>query len=492
VSRRVGALLAVLAFAVVVLLPAAVGTGPGVRTQAGPGPGGLPPMPSPSGPASQASSPLAATPQPASRLQPAAEATEVPTTPIRHLVVVMQDGHSFDNYFGSYPGANGIPAGTCLPAGTSAAGTQDCVRPFPLGSQPPEILERTPGVQARQYAGGRMDGFVSAYRALGRDGSTAMGYYDDADIPYYWNVADEFTLFDAWFTPARTGTRMNAFYSVAAVPAPGGSERVPPGGYGDVPTIFDLLQARGIPWKVYVEHHDPTANFRTRTTPPARVPLLSFARFVDDPATAAHIVDLSQYERDLDAGTLPAFSYVVTNASDESPPGRVADGQTQIRGMLAGLAKSSAWSSSAFVWTYDSWGGYYDHVPPPAVDTYGDGFRVPALLVSPYSRRGVVDHAVRDHTAVLRFVEDNWRLPRLGARDTASAGLASAFDFGAPPRAAELLGTDRAVASAGSRARLVVYTAYGGILLLAVAAVMAPALIPRMRASLSRPARVAS
>jgi hypothetical protein len=127
--------------------------------------------------------------------------------------------------------------------------------------------------------------------------------------------------------------------------------------------------------------------------------------------------------------------------------------------------KSRYWSSSAFMWTYDSWGGWYDHVPPPKVDARGYGFRVPALLLSPYAKRGVVDHTVLDYSSMLKFIEDNWRLAPLSTRDASSAGLATAFDFGAPPRAPELLPqvwdtTD----SSGDDVHpaLVIYSLYGG------------------------------
>jgi phospholipase C len=250
---------------------------------------------------------------------------------------------------------------------------------------------------------------------------------------------------------------------------------VPPEGYGDIPTIFDRLQARGVSWKFYVENYDPTENFRTRSAATARVPLQSFARFVDDPALAAHIVDLSQYTEDLAAGTLPAVSYIASNGSSENPPGRVSDGQRLVRGLVSGLQTSSAWSTSAFLWTYSGWGGSYDHVPPPPADAYGPGFRVPTLLVSPYSRRGVVDHTALDFTAALKFIETNWGLEPLGSRDAASPGLDSAFDFATPPRPPRLLGLDRTPAPLiGSGTRWTVYASYGGALLVAAAAAWLP------------------
>lgn len=405
------------------------------------------------------------------------EATGGATTPIRHFVMVMQAGHSFDNYFGTYPGVDGTPPNACQPVDNSTVTAAACVRPYRLGTDPPEVLDETPSVQQRQFNSGRMDGFVAAYRKLGRDGTSAMGYYDGADLPYYWNVADEYTLFDHFFSSAKTGARLNTFYWVAGVPTPNGSEAVPPSGYGDIPTIFDRLEARGVTWKFYVENLGRTRASSAHSS--ARIPLLGFSRFVDDPRLAAHIVDLKQYDADLAAGTLPAVSYVVTAGSSEGPPARVTTGEMLVRGMVAGLQKSRFWSDSAFLMTYDGWGGFYDHVPPPSVDPYGYGFRVPALLVSPYSRRGVVDHTTLDYTAALRFIEDNWGLPRLGTRDAASPGLASAFDFTAPPRPAQLLGLDRTTSPDNTRARWAVYISYGGALVFAAAAAWLPGRVRR-------------
>jgi len=412
-----------------------------------------------------------------------AAAPEPPTTtPIAHFVVLMQAEHTFDNYFGTYPGANGIPPGTCLPLDTETRDPAGCVAPFRIGNEPPEDLSLTAGVQRRQYDGGRMDGFVAAYRRLGRDGTTVMGYYDDADLPFYWNVADRFTLFDNFFSSARVGPRLNHFYWVAGVPTPAGGEQLPPGGYGDVPTIFDRLTERGVPWKFYVENLDPAANYRTHPEATVRVPLLAFARFLDDPRLAGHVVDLSEYYRDLEAGTLPSVAYVVAKGSSEHPPARLEKGQDLVRTMTGELAKSRYWSTSAFLWTYSGGGGWYDHVPPPAVDDDGYGFRVPALMISPYSRPGEVNHTTLDYTGILRFIEDNWQIPPLGARDAASPGLGSAFDFTGPARPAELVGTDRTPPPVNTRARYVVYGCYGGALLLAVAGASAATAWRRRRA----------
>ncbi|SMD20570.1 alkaline phosphatase family protein [Kibdelosporangium aridum] len=402
-----------------------------------------------------------------------AEPARATSTPIKHFVVLMQSGHSFDNYFGTYPGADGIPAGTCMRLSKDKPSTDGCVRPFRLGAESPDHLDHGPTTQRAQYAEGRMDGFVSAYRERGLDGANAMGYYDANDLPYYWNVAQKYTLFDRFFSSASTGSRRNRFYWVAGVPTPGSSERVPPGGYGDIPTIFDRLEQAGVPWKFYVENYDPKITFRApgsgpKAGQPTRVPLLNYARFLDDPKLSGKIVDLTQYYTDLRDGTLPAVAYVASSGSSENPPSRVRAGQALVRKMTARLAKSRYWSSSAFMWTYDSWGGWYDHVPPPKVDNDGLGFRVPALLVSAYSRRGHIEHTQLDHTAVLKFIEDNWRVAPLGERDARSAGINGAFDFASPPRPPELLGTDRSTAPPAPAPATVVYLSYGGAVVLAL------------------------
>jgi phospholipase C len=105
--------------------------------------------------------------------------------------------------------------------------------------------------------------------------------------------------------------------------------------------------------------------------------------------------------------------------------------------------QSDAWSSSAFMWAHDDWGGWYDHVPPPQVDKYGYGFRAPALLVSPYAKAGYIDSTTLDHTSVLRFIEDNWGLAPLAERDANANSFIGAFDFAQPPRAPAIISMSR-------------------------------------------------
>ena len=232
-----------------------------------------------------------------------------PTTPIDHFVFLMQENHTFDNYFGTRPGVDGIPADTCMPVRRGQA--EPCVKPFHLGELGSLDLDHTAEAFRVQYNEGRMDGFVEGVSTQGKDGTLAMGYYDDRDLPYYWNVADEYVLFDRFFSSSNSGSIRNHMFRVTGGPgASGASESIPTEGWGDIPTIFDRLEAAGISWKFYVENYDPTITFRSRVgdedidrgAQVIWVPLLAYARYVDDPKLFGKIVDLDEYYEDAAQG----------------------------------------------------------------------------------------------------------------------------------------------------------------------------------------------
>ena len=186
-------------------------------------------------------------------------------------------------------------------------------------------------------------------------------------------------------------------------------------------------------------------------------------RFVRSPQLMSHIVDMQEFYRDAQAGRLPAVSYIAPGGLSEHPPGKLIAGQTFVRTVVNELMRSPEWSSTAFVLTYDSWGGWYDHVLPPKVDRYGYGFRVPTLLVSPYAKRGAIDHTTLDFTSILRFIEDNWRLAPLAQRDASAQSIASAFDFSASPARRSSVGADAANPNRSAKVHTrVVFWAYGG------------------------------
>jgi len=395
-------------------------------------------------------------------------------TPIKHLVSVMQENHTFDNYFGTYPGADGIPANACMPVDPTDKASKDCVKPFRIGKRPIQDLGSNHDAFLSAFDNGAMNGFVKAQSTQGVPIDLAMGHYDDRDIPYYWNVADQYVLFDKFFTSTGGGSVWNHMFWVAGTPGDTTRETVPEKGYAPtIQTIFDRLEAKGVSWKFYVQNYDPKINYKATTQTAhgaqvARVPLLAMARFVDDPKLASHIVPLEQYYSDLENGTLPAVSYIVPSGNSEHPPGSVQAGQGFVRTIVNSLQRSTAWSSSALLLTYDSWGGWYDHVAPPA----GYGLRTPALLVSAYARKGVVDHTQLDFTSILRFIERNWNVAPLAQRDAKANDFSAAFDFAAAPRVASLVPSVRHPATEPAPTRGVIYFAYGGGLALAVALVV--------------------
>jgi phospholipase C len=399
------------------------------------------------------------------------------STPIKHLIVVMQQNHTFDNYFGTYPGADGLPKGTCMPLDPANPDDQACVEPYYIGQSAIADLDHSYATFQQQYNNGQMDGFIKALNEHKQDGRIAMGYYDDRDLPYYWNLADEYVLFDRFFSSAPGGSIWNRMFWIAGVP---GNElnRIPEDGFGDLPTIFDQLEARGISWKFYVNNYDPALTYRTLDQggfldPQVQwVPLLGFDRFIDDPALSSRIVPMEQYYQDLENGELPAVSYMLALGATEHPLTSLEAGQRFVKQLIQALMQSEAWYSSAFILTYDDWGGWYDHVPPPQVDEYGYGFRVPALLVSPYARRGHVDSTELDFSSILKFIEENWGIPPLAARDARANNFISAFDFSRPPREPEIISWERQEPGASlnqSTPRLgIIYLTYGAALNLLV------------------------
>jgi phospholipase C len=398
-------------------------------------------------------------------------------TPIKHFVVMMQENHTFDNYFGTYAGADGFPEGTRMPVDLKVP-SAGYVEPWHLGNTTITDLSHSASTLVEQVNGGEMNGFVSALNRRNQNGRVAMGYYDDRDIPYYWNVADNFVLFDRFFSSAKDGSFSNHMYWVAGIPPNGGRGEEMATYLAGVPTIFDRLEESGISWKFYVQNYDPTITYRdlgdvgNRASQVVWVPLLNFDRFLDDPELSSHIVDLDEYFQDLRDGNLPEVAYIIPSGASEHPPQYPATGMRFVKNLIQELTRSEYWDSAAFMLLYDDWGGWYDHVLPPEVDEYGYGPRVPALLVSAYARDGFIDSTELDFTSVLKFIEYNWNIEPLAERDTNANNFLTAFDFEQGPRQAVFLPLTRGEQTTLKKAPTnVIYSAYGFALLLSVLAI---------------------
>lgn len=414
------------------------------------------------------------------RVQQAPEAI----TPIQHFVTVMQENHTFDNYFGTYPGSDGIPLDVCMPVNPKDPSDERCVRPHHITGAS-EDLDHSLATFETQYNKGRLDGFVYALNLRNQNGKLAMGHYDDRDLPYYWNLVDEYVIFDRFFSSDKGGSLSNHMFWVAARGVADSS--VPPTGYDGIPTIFDQLQASGISWKFYVQNYDPDITFRTppesedadRISQVVWCPLLTMPRFVDDPALSSHIVDLDEYYEDLRANRLPAVSYIIPSGASEHPPGSLRAGQRFVSSLIHALMQSDAWESSALLVSYDDWGGWYDHVPPPQIDPFGYGFRVPAFLVSAYAREGHIDSTVMDFSSNLRFIEENWGLAPIAERDVAANTFMLAFDFDKPPRPPQFISHQRGVVRRPSPSRTVIYASYSAAVVFAAATLIVPHVVRR-------------
>jgi phospholipase C len=319
---------------------------------------------------------------------------------VSHVLVLMQENHSFDNYFGTFPGADGIPAGTSV----------DGVAPFHLAqavtSNPPHSAEAA----AAAMNGGRMDGFV---RVAGT--SDPMGYYDGRDLRNYWAYARRFALADRFFSSFAGPTLPNHLFLVAAQ-SPGVTRniRTPPGGSFRFPSFADALDGAGVSWKCYVGQRDPLGFG-------ALNPLAGFSTLRKKPRSFAATGELF---RDLRSGSLPSVAWIFPSQEEsEHPLTDVRVGMWYVTAIANALMKSSAWESTVLVVTWDEYGGFFDHVRPPTREGATLGPRVPALVISPYARAGMVDHTTYDSASILRYIEDLFDVPPLTARDRDAASI---------------------------------------------------------------------
>jgi len=371
---------------------------------------------------------------------------------IKHVIIVMQENRSFDSYFGTYPGADGIPPSACVPGPRGG-----CVRPFH------DANDRNAGGPHGQPAaiadidGGRMDGFIlSAQR--GRRGCRnptnpactngaridSVGYHDQREIPNYWAYAHDFVLQDRLFEPnaswslpqhlflvsewsaqcSRIGDPMSCVDALQSPDPPrdfgaGRAARRGPGrpDYAWTDLTY-LLHRNHVSWGYYVMGgYEPDCADDAMQCAPRRQnvrtpgiwnPLPSFDTVKQD-GERGNVQDISNFFRAARSGTLPAVVWIAPAARySEHPPALVSAGQAYVTGVINAVMRSADWSSTAIFLSWDDWGGFYDHVPPPRVDENGYGLRVPGLVISPYARRGYIDHQTLSHDAYVKFIEDDF------------------------------------------------------------------------------------
>jgi phospholipase C len=353
-------------------------------------------------------------------------------SPIKHIIVMVQENHTFDNYFGTYPGVNGLYNATAMP---TAAGGAPTVEPYLLKT--PVLtgnLNNSWDAAHEAYDNGKMDGFIAA-----QDGSNVtMGYYDYHLIPYYWDYASQFVLMDNFFTSVMGPSLPNHVYLVAG--QSGGltvdsrygamdfnSSTISRNTF-EFSSVVNELEADGVSWRYYAGDYTVLNNWN---------PLPAFASVENNQSLLQNVVETSQFITDVKSNSLPSVAWVMPDSDivSEEPPANVTLGEETVVSEINAVMSSPYWNSTAIFLTWDDWGGFYDHVPPPQVDEYGYGLRVPCLIISPYAKQGFVDGTQGDFTSTLRFIETIFNVPSLATRDARANNLLEAFDFQQNPRA---------------------------------------------------------
>ena len=388
---------------------------------------------------------------------------------IKHVIIIMQENRSFDSYFGTYPGADGIPMKNGVPTVCAPdPRTGACVKPY---HDPLDLNRGGPHGNTNAVAdinGDKMNGFVASVEqgsrkacltpnnpSCGNNGAPdVMGYHDAREIPNYWAYANHFVLQDKLFEPNASWSLPQHLYMVSewsakcSVPGVASScvnelqnpdrpanaakarrkqakrkvavatpvAKAPPN-YAWTDLTY-ILHRSGVSWNYYVASgtQPDCANGAMTCTPgkqSAKTPgiwnPLPYFDTVKQDGQLNNITDVSNFYTAAKTGKLPAVSWVAPNgATSEHPPALVSTGQSYVTGLINAVMQGPDWSSTAIFLSWDDWGGFYDHVTPPVVDQNGYGLRVPGLVISPWARAGYIDHQTLSHDAYVKFIEDDF------------------------------------------------------------------------------------
>jgi phospholipase C len=424
---------------------------------------------------------------------------------IKHIVVLMMENHSFDNYLGTLGWGEGFPLGDDrAPDAENPDSAGNMIRAHRASStlQQDGAPSQSWSASHAQWAGGKLNGFVTSTEQAAPNGdkNMAMAYWTEQDLPFYHGLARTFPLANRWFSSCLGPTFPNRRFLLAGT-ANGLMDDLPLN-LLDRPragTIMDMLTRHEISWVNYRPASEDQSQFRRylryrrrRTRHhllhlgrPLRRTGYSFERDLQFTSAIyplgmasymAHIHSIDHFFADADSGNLPSFCIVDPDfhSFSEENPQDIRKGESFAAEVISRVMHGPGWADTLLIWTYDEHGGYYDHVAPPAAvppddvpgrsliahpsplhsllkvlfpgyvrhaqqlvtgpdayDTYG--FRVPAVIVSPYARPDCVLSDVFDHTSVLKLIEEKWNLPALTRRDAAATAPLGALDLTAPP-----------------------------------------------------------
>ena len=342
---------------------------------------------------------------------------------IKHIVVIMQENRSFDSYFGTFPGADGIPANVCVPDPVNGG----CARPWVDHHDGNGNDPHAESAFKADVAGGKMNGFVSfAEKYLCKDKPPChpdvMGYHVQSDIPNYWTYARDFVLQDHFFEAPGSWSLPAHLYEVSGWsancrspnnPMSCTSSLAPPDRRPGHPSPFAwtdvtwLLHRHHVSWGYYLDHGARTVSVNHGVWVVWNV-LPGFTDVRKD-GQLSNIRSLGAFFQQARTGTLPKVSWIAPDAADSEHPGAlVSTGQAYTTKIINAVMRSPDWKSTAIFLNWDDWGGFYDNVRPPHIDNLGYGIRVPGIVISPYAKSGYVDHQTLTTDAYLKFIEDDF------------------------------------------------------------------------------------
>ncbi len=392
------------------------------------------------------------------------------SSPIRHVVVVVQENRTFNNFFATFPGADGTTTGKIVALNTTkckVAGGTIALAKIPLVT-PHDLNHKYTGYRTARD-GGKMDAFDKVTTYGGNPECTLPYVYTDpSQIQPYWTMAQQYTLAEHMFTThgsssfvahqdlirgstqidgsdslidfptgepwgcdARSSTKTSLITSglkYLANQGPFPCSNAFPGSGAGYTTLRDLLDAKSVSWKYYVPPFD--TNFGKLMT---AFDVIAPVRYGSEWNTNV-ITPQTKVLDDIAAGALPAVSWVIPDEPDSDHPGeKVDDGPSWVAGIVNAIGGSSYWDSTAIIVVWDDWGGLYDNLDPPQLDYGGLGFRVPAIVISPYAKAGYISKTQYEFGSILRYIEDNFGLGSLGTSDKRANSLIDCFNYSQQP-----------------------------------------------------------
>ncbi|MBO2461370.1 alkaline phosphatase family protein [Actinomadura violacea] len=339
---------------------------------------------------------------------------------IDHIVVVMMENRSFDHYMGWVPGADGKQAGlTFTDAQGAAHDTHHLTVPYGCGFNDPDHSYEG---GRTEYNGGACDGWLRA----GDNDVFSIGYFKGPDLGFHGRAALDWTLCDRYFAAVMSSTFPNRIFQHA-----GQTDRISNTfTFSELTTIWDRLKEKKIPAHYYFSDVPFTALWGLK-----QLDISRHINYFYDDARKGNLPAVSFVEPGFVGEALPGLS------EDEHPLADIRFGQSFLNKVYTAIIDSPNWARTLLVINYDEWGGFFDHVAPPAgpdprpdLGTGLRGFRVPCLLISPRARRGAVAHEVYDHTSVLKAIEWRWGLEPLSVRDAGARNIAEVLDFDSAPK----------------------------------------------------------